>query len=258
MSSISHFRDMHNFYDKFTFWLTKNCESRERIEGFKFKKTYNECNEYIVKILKLKNNKNITFFDLGCGIGKPTLDIAKKFPKSRFYLVNSNKNHIKYISKKILPNCFLINQDYHTLKQKNIADVVIFSESYSHSYNRDKLVSMLTKLLKPGGLVLIIDWFLGDIYTPDQLKAFVSTMRMYLEKPLCRKERFEKAGFKTLVEKINTKNYLKVKNKKYADNYFYYKDGNVSDFGEMVYDIVKSKADISIPAIYLFKYSPTN
>lgn len=254
MNIKDHFKKMHSFYDKFTFWLSKNCNSKERIEGLKFKPTYKQCNSFIIKLLELEN-KNINFYDFGCGIGKPTLDIAKKFNRVNFTLINSNLNHLKYIKKTYkLKNFKLLKKDYHNTGLKtNSADIIMFSESYSHSYNRVKLLKELKRILKPRGKVLIIDWFAQDTYSKNQWDAFVESMSMYLEKPVDTIKRFNASNFKLIYKNINCKNYLKVINKKYDNNYFFYKNKQLSDFGEMVKELVETDANISIPAILLFQ-----
>lgn len=254
MKLDKHFKTMHFFYDKFTFWLTKNCKSQERIEGFKFKKNYKECNNFVEKLLNLRN-ENISFYDFGCGIGKPTVEFAKKFKNINFLLVNSNPAHINYIKERYnFRNISLLNKDYHNTELKtNSADIVMFSESYSHSYDRKLLLKELKRILKPGGKVLIIDWFCQDNYNKAQWNAFVDSMSMYLEHPEDTVKNFTREGFNLIYKEVNSKNYLKVISEEYDENYYFYKNKTLSDFGKMVHQLVETEANIAIPAIFLFQ-----
>lgn len=245
---------MEKFYQKFTTLWPGLVNSRGRLQGYKFEKTYQRCNSFIEKILHLKN-EDIAFYDFGCGIGKPTLEFAKKYTKINFTLVNSDKRHLNFIEKNNkLQNVTLLNKDYHnTGLGDSSADIILFSESYSHSYDRKKLLRELYRILKPHGHVLIIDWFLQENYNKKQWDAFVDDISMYLESPQDTIENFQKSGFQLIYKKINGEQYLEINNKKYAKNYLYYEDSTLSDYGRMIPQIAKTSAHIALPAIFLFQ-----
>jgi ubiquinone/menaquinone biosynthesis C-methylase UbiE len=245
---------MEKFYQKFTTLWPGLVNSGGRLQGYKFEKTYQRCNSFIEKILHLKN-EDIAFYDFGCGIGKPTLEFAKKYTEINFTLVNSDKSHLNFIKKNNkLQNVTLLNKDYHnTGLDDNSADIIFFSESYSHSYDRKKLLKELSRILKPNGYVLIIDWFLRENYNKKQWDAFVDDISMYLESPQDTVKNFQKSGFQLIYKKINGEQYLEINDKKYAKNYLYYENSTLSDYGKMIPQIAKTDAHIALPAIFLFR-----
>jgi len=103
--------------------------------------------------------------DAGCGTGALTFELASKRPDVTIIGVNIAHNQLasaeayrRQISeKRTLFSC----QDYHHLAfPDELFDVVIFCESYIHSYDKRMLMEEVFRVLKQGGEIVLSDMFL--------------------------------------------------------------------------------------------------
>ena len=251
----NHFKVLFSFYDKFTFWFNKvDKTTRYRIEGIKPHTTYDETNLFIAKMAKLSDSDNYVFADFGCGLGRPTLDIARAYTKTKFYFVNVYKKQLDFFQTS--RNCVKLNEDYYsTSLESESVDAVLFYESFSHSYNQKVAIKEISRVLKRKGRLIIIDYLCDPRARKEQIQAYTNTMSMYLIKPKKLKHLLQQNGFKQILYDINVKNYLKLNNSNYDDNYIFYRDKTLSDFGDLVAEIANTQAYIALPSIIVFEKS---
>lgn len=130
--------------------------------------------QIIKKILKLAL-KNPVIYDLGCGNGKFTREMAKKIPNSRIIGVEIDKiayfkaNLVQKFKK--LPNISYIKDDFYNIDLSNADIVFFFLVGRDMSFIREKL----EKDLKPGATIITNKFQLGGQWQPLE-KCNVKTL----------------------------------------------------------------------------------
>ncbi len=114
---------------------------------------------------KLVDLKDKIVLDLGCGTGRYAIPMAKK--AERVYAVDYSRTMLKVLRRKIrengIKNIRIINSDYGEIKfPDEYADVIFFSLSFpAHSKNRNADLRKFRKILKTGGVIIIVDTAVG-------------------------------------------------------------------------------------------------
>jgi len=104
--------------------------------------------------------------DAGCGAGALTLELAVLYKDAKVFGVNIAHNQLvsanTYLSSTFIGDSVsFCEQDYHHLAfPDRIFDVVIFCESYTHSWNKEALAQETFRVLKPGGKIVLSDTFI--------------------------------------------------------------------------------------------------
>lgn len=112
-------------------------------------------------IKELIDLKRKIVFDMGCGIGRLAIPISRQ--AKTMYAVDYSRTIIKHlrinVKKKKAKNVKIIQSDYGDLKfPKECADLIICSLSFPvHSRNWDKDLKMFRRMLKIGGMIIIIE-----------------------------------------------------------------------------------------------------
>ena len=104
--------------------------------------------------------------DAGCGVGFPAIFFASK-ANIEIDAVSVSKVQVNEARKKVdesnlAKKVKVHHADYHDLNnhlEKGTYDLVYFLESFGHSSNKEKLLSSVNEMLKPGGSVYIKDLF---------------------------------------------------------------------------------------------------
>ncbi len=128
---------------------------------------------FLAEKLELKWSENC--LDIGCGVGGPMINIAKKTGASITGINNSAyqiEKAKKFVREEGLDrNCSFI--------ECNWMDIPLENESFNKAYaiestchaaeNRDKVFREINRLLKPGALFTSYDWVMNESYDPDNL-----------------------------------------------------------------------------------------
>lgn len=111
-------------------------------------------------------SKNDCILDAGCGVGASSIWLAKNFPNSLVIGITlSNKQCKKaehFASKEgISKQVRFFKQDFNkTDFKKGSFDIVWSIESYCHAHDKQKYLYEMSRILKPGGKIVIADYFL--------------------------------------------------------------------------------------------------
>jgi tocopherol O-methyltransferase len=179
-------------------------------------------NDFIGRLIKIdskdKQSKNI--LDAGCGIGGTAIHLAKKYPHINIIGITNVSKHIKIAKILAKENNVNFNTDFilkdfiKTDFPSNHFDAIYLLESSCYALNKDILLHEMYRILKTGGVLVIIDVFLTNI----QLNSFLKNVYVWFCKGwglpnLIKLEEFSKSlkneGFKDIETKDLTKNVMR-------------------------------------------------
>ena len=116
-------------------------------------------NMFFTKHILSLNKKELNIIDIGGGDGVLLSIIGKQLEKKNIKInllnIDDNNKSLEICNRKF-PNIETRKQDITTIKDKNIADVVVcrFVVQYLSKEKQNKLLSVINGLLKNGGLLL--------------------------------------------------------------------------------------------------------
>ena len=125
-------------------------------------------NQHAGKLLGLSEDKSMVILDAGCGVGGPSTQLAKRFPKSTFIGITITRNQIplaQELAKRegVEKNTeFLLRNYRHTEFPDNYFDGAFAQESHNYAQDKEEFVREMFRILKPGGRLVILDGFLRD------------------------------------------------------------------------------------------------
>jgi ubiquinone/menaquinone biosynthesis C-methylase UbiE len=191
-------------------------------KGFRtYKKAILNMNNYISRLLEIKNHSNFKILDAGCGVGATTTHLAKKHPNSNFYGITLTSNEIKFAEKlkrkNNLKNIAYYQKSYNLTEFPNeYFDSIYALESASHATDETIFLKEMNRVLKKNGKLVIIDVFtqydLSDqfcknikqkIYGVKKFKNYAETIDEF--KGLLTKEGFGNIIIRNLIKSRNVK-----------------------------------------------------
>ena len=121
--------------------------------------------------------------DAGCGICGPALYFSKCLPLHMHAITISERQYEeakRLINYKSMPHLFLYHGDFHLMSRyftKETFDRIFFLESFGHSTQKESLLSHCWKVLKPGGVLYIKDFFrriVSEVLLQARIDALIS------------------------------------------------------------------------------------
>ncbi len=113
--------------------------------------------------------------DIGCGLGASSLYLAKNY-KAAVTGITISEVQVEMAAKAAateqLDAKFLL-MDAEAMHFQKQFDLLWSVESISHYQRREEFFASAAKLLKPGGLFAITDWFKKENLTPAETKKFI-------------------------------------------------------------------------------------
>lgn len=121
-------------------------------------------NDYVAKLLKLNNEKDVDILDAGCGIGGTSVYFSKRFPKVNLTGITISPKQVtmaeKLAKKMDVTNAkFKIDNYMQTSFSDNSFDKIFALESFSYCPNYKKFLDEMYRILKPGGILAVVDVF---------------------------------------------------------------------------------------------------
>jgi len=121
-----------------------------------------------VKLLGLTEEKSWVILDAGCGVGGPSTQLAKRFPKSTFIGITITRNQIPLAQdlarrEGVTKNTqFLLRNYRHSEFPDNYFDGAFAQESHNYAQNKVEFVREMYRIIKPGSRLVILDGFIRD------------------------------------------------------------------------------------------------
>jgi tocopherol O-methyltransferase len=129
--------------------------------------------EHLAQLARVKLSSDI--LDIGCGLGASTLYLARKYEAAVTGITNSPvqvEMASKSAAREQLDAKFLL-MDAEAMDFQKQFDLLWSVESISHYQHREKFFAAAARLLKPGGLFAITDWFKKENLTSAETKKFI-------------------------------------------------------------------------------------
>jgi tocopherol O-methyltransferase len=129
--------------------------------------------EHLAQLTNVKPGSDI--LDIGCGFGGSSLYLAKNYGAAVIGITNSPvqvQMAIKAAAKERLNAKFLL-MDAEAMGLRKQFDLLWCVESISHCQHRAAFFASAAKLLKPGGVFAITDWFKKENLTPAEARKFI-------------------------------------------------------------------------------------
>jgi len=135
-------------------------------------KTYEEAvlnmNNFVGRLLNLKDNKPMDILDAGCGVGGTSLYLAKKYPNIRFTGITITPGEVelakKFAKERNIDNVKFMLGSYANIEfPDNYFDGVFALESISYTQNKKDILHEMCRVLKPGGRLVVVDGFCTDV-----------------------------------------------------------------------------------------------
>lgn len=147
-------------------------------------------NLYPVLIEELSKISYDTILDLGCGTGAVLQAILNEDCKKKAYGIDISENMLKVARGKLKESATLVLGDSEYLPFENdFFDVVYCNDSFHHYPRPDRVLSELSRVLKPKGNLIICDCWQPFLFR-DIMNVFMKyskngNVKMYSEKEIC-------------------------------------------------------------------------
>jgi arsenite methyltransferase len=121
----------------------------------------------VIALLRLEGDETVV--DYGAGTGIYTVAVAAALPRGRVIAVEALPRLAVMLRAKITPDfgdrLELVETDANTVPVADaVADRVVMVDVLHHLYDQPGALAEVTRLLRPGGLFVVVDW--GDRERP--------------------------------------------------------------------------------------------
>jgi tocopherol O-methyltransferase len=129
--------------------------------------------EHLAQLTRVKPGSDI--LDIGCGFGASSLYLAKNYNAAVTGITNSSvqvQMAIKGAARVQLDAKFLL-MDAEAMDFQQQFDLLWSLESISHYQHREAFFASAAKLLRPGGVFAITDWFKKEDLSRGEIRKFI-------------------------------------------------------------------------------------
>jgi ubiquinone/menaquinone biosynthesis C-methylase UbiE len=245
MNLKTHLQLVDSYYNKIKkiFFLTTS--KKYLIEAFKFTSNTTDHFKKIAQLSEITDSC-LKILDCGCGFGEPQNILNSLFASNGFYGITINEYQVK---NKRHNNVFLGNYDNLPFENDHF-DRVLFLESMQHSYKLKATLKEAYRVLKPGGILFVLDGFMDDNefkllvkknivrYNYRKYRDFFGSYRFSMRVLI---ESAKKIGFKLEKYEEKCNNFEQLKTNSYSEkiaNFLYFGDTvntPILDYGYAVF-----------------------
>lgn len=197
-------------------WVS-NYYDNHLFKNFYFEKIYQRVIEEIAGKEKNYFEKPINFLDVACGTGRIIHILSQKFPESKFVGLDFSEAMLHEATKK-QPKTNNVQYKVGNVTKlpadANAYDLVICTEAFHHFMFPDETLKEIYRVLKPGGMFLLID----PAFNVSLIKKTVGLFLKWLENAY---DYYSHSQMEALLKKHNfdiQKSYTY-----YLNNYFFSK-----------------------------------
>jgi tocopherol O-methyltransferase len=139
--------------------------------------------EHLAQLARVKPGSDV--LDIGCGLGGSSLFLAKNYSAAATGITTSSvqvQMATQAAAREQLDAKFLL-MDAQAMDFQKQFDLLWSVESISHYEHREQFFASASKLLKPGGLFAITDWFKKKNLTRAETRKFIDPIEkgMFVE-----------------------------------------------------------------------------
>jgi tocopherol O-methyltransferase len=166
--------------------------------------------EHLAQLAQIKPGAEI--LDIGCGFGASSLYLARTFGAAVTGITISSVQveMARQAAAQQTLNAQFLLMDAEAMTFDEQFDVLWSVESISHYQDREKFFASAAKLLKPGGVFALTDWFKKEDLTPEESRQHIQPIEegMFVELlPLVDYEDFlQSNGLRILNREVLNKN----------------------------------------------------
>lgn len=213
------------FYD--IFWMNKRNLSMHYGYWEKNTKNRNEAllneNKYVEKLLDIQ--KDDIVLDAGCGVGGTAIEIAEKYSVKvvGIGLVEKQNEAAKKNSTSRDVNELVSFEigDFNKTRFEGQSFTKIYAiESTCHSENKEEFIKEAMRLLKPGGKLVVCDYFIDKLKDKNEESDYLIFCRGWAMANLSKKKDYEDILKECSFERIKFNNYTEyaLKSSRYMRN----------------------------------------
>ena len=119
----------------------------------------------VVSLLRLAGDETVV--DYGAGTGIYTIAVAQAVPGGRVIAVEALPRLAEMLRAKLTPELAdrleVVETDANTVPVPDgVADRVVMVDVLHHLYDQPEALAQVTRLLRPGGLFVVVDWGDGE------------------------------------------------------------------------------------------------
>jgi phosphoethanolamine N-methyltransferase len=137
-------------------------------------------NKVIDKIFRNIDLTNQKVLDIGCGLGGPALYLAKKY-KANIIGIDIEPNLVKDAQQRAIKTHNLKGHVQFSIMAKeeplnfanNSFDIIFGKESWLHIKNKELFFQEIFRILKPGGIMVSLDWMHASAEYSTDMQQFV-------------------------------------------------------------------------------------
>ncbi|XP_048755946.2 demethylmenaquinone methyltransferase-like [Ostrea edulis] len=144
----------YGYYQPFLKWLDA-CRSPDMLQAWN--------QNFLVPVVELKQEKDFTLLDIGCGYGKHTREVAKLYPTCTIYGIDTDQVSIDQ-AKMELAEGGPQNIQYSCIKASELPpewtdkfDFVLMNDVLHDAYGVDDILREFKRVLKPDGYGAVFD-----------------------------------------------------------------------------------------------------
>ncbi len=150
------------------------------------------CRDMIDRLLSTVTNTPARVLDVACGLGGTTHQVKERWPQAEVIGVNVSAQQIEACRQRV-PDCDFQVMDAASMSfESGSFDVILCVEAAMHFHTREAFFQEASRLLKPGGFLLLTDMLVSD---PERFSRWRVPAENYIPDEAHYRAQMMQAGF---------------------------------------------------------------